>query len=154
MEGRCGIERNRGGVSRGDFVVDSLDVGAGTSVIGERANMTVTDERLNQLANDPMMCNITPEMQECLRELIEMRVSRITQSDWKRLNRVFKTTSDKTIDQDMQIEQQKIVMEDLSMLIRMMVTKHKRGKLDDEYCQKALDYLQRKGLQGSVLRAT
>ena len=35
--------------------------------------MTVTDERLNQLANDPMMCNITPELQECVRELIAFR---------------------------------------------------------------------------------
>lgn len=35
--------------------------------------MTVTDERLNQLANDPMMCNITPEMQGYLRELIALR---------------------------------------------------------------------------------
>lgn len=46
-----------------------------------------------------------------------------------------------------------IIQEDLSMLIRMMVTKHRRGKLDEEYCEKALDYLQRKGLQGSLLRA-
>ena len=35
--------------------------------------MTVTDERLNQLANDPMMCNITPEVQQCLRELVALR---------------------------------------------------------------------------------
>jgi len=47
-----------------------------------------------------------------------------------------------------------LVIEDLSMLIRMMVTKHRRGNLDEEYCQKAMDYLQREGLQGSVLRAS
>ena len=35
--------------------------------------MRTTDERLNQLANDPMMCNITHEVQECLRELIVLR---------------------------------------------------------------------------------
>jgi hypothetical protein len=40
------------------------------------------------------------------------------------------------------------------MLIRMMVTKHRRGKLDEDYCLKALDYLKRKGLQGNVLRTT
>lgn len=48
---------------------------------------------------------------------------------------------------------QGIVSGDLSMLIRMMITKHHRGKLDEEYCQKALDYLQRHGLQGSIIRA-
>ena len=37
--------------------------------------MAVTNERLNQLANDPMMCNITPEVQECLRELIALRAA-------------------------------------------------------------------------------
>jgi len=37
--------------------------------------MTVTDLRLNQLANDPMMCNITLEVQECLRELIALRAA-------------------------------------------------------------------------------
>lgn len=47
----------------------------------------------------------------------------------------------------------RIVTEDLSMLIRMMVTKFRRGKLDEEYCSKAMDYLERKGLQGSVIRA-
>lgn len=47
---------------------------------------------------------------------------------------------------------QDVIMVDLSMLIRMLITKHKRGKLDDEYCAKALDYLQRKGLQGNILR--
>lgn len=46
-----------------------------------------------------------------------------------------------------------LALQDMSMLIRMMVTKHRRGKLDEEYCQKALDYLQRKGLQGSIIRA-
>ena len=35
--------------------------------------MAVTDERLNQLANDPLMCNITPEVQGCLRELQSLR---------------------------------------------------------------------------------
>lgn len=35
--------------------------------------MPVTHERLNQLANDPMMSNVTPEVQECLRELIRLR---------------------------------------------------------------------------------
>lgn len=114
----------------------------------------VENARLDQLANDPMMCNITPEVQECLRELIDLRDSKVSESDWKRLNRVFKTTSDKTIDQDMQIENQKIAMEDLSMIIRMMVTKHRHRKLDEEYCQKAMDYLTSKGLQGSILRAS
>lgn len=33
--------------------------------------MTVSDERLYQLAYDPMMCNISEEVQECLRELVE-----------------------------------------------------------------------------------
>jgi hypothetical protein len=42
---------------------------------------------------------------------------------------------------------------DMSMMLRMMVTKHRRGKLDEEYCQKVLDYLQRKGLQGNIIRA-
>lgn len=46
-----------------------------------------------------------------------------------------------------------IIQEDLSMLVRMLVTKHRRGKLDEEYCQNAMDYLQRKGLQGNILRA-
>jgi hypothetical protein len=48
----------------------------------------------------------------------------------------------------------RIVTEDLSMFLRMMVTKHRRGKLDEEYCVKALDFLERHGLQGSVIRAT
>lgn len=73
-------------------------------------------------------------------------VCKYTDADWERLNRVFKSTSDKTIDQD-------IIIGDLSMMIRMMVTKHRRGKLDEEYIQKVMDYLQRKGLQGSVIRA-
>lgn len=46
-----------------------------------------------------------------------------------------------------------LALTDMSMLIRMMITKYRRGKLDEEYCKKALDYLQRKGLQGSVIRA-
>lgn len=50
-------------------------------------------------------------------------------------------------------DEKEIVLEDMSMLIRMMVTKFRRGKLDEEYCAKAMDYLTRKGLQGSVLRA-
>jgi hypothetical protein len=51
-------------------------------------------------------------------------------------------------------QRREIVVGDLSMLIRMMVTKHRRGKLDEDYCLKALDYLKRKGLQGNVLRTT
>ena len=35
--------------------------------------MTVSDERLYQLAYDPMMCNISEDVQECLRELVELR---------------------------------------------------------------------------------
>lgn len=85
--------------------------------------------------------------------LAAMKVKAITENDWKRLNRVFKTTSDKTIDQDIEIEKLKITIGDMSMLLRMMVTKHRRGKLDEEYCLKVLDYLQRKGLQGNILRA-
>jgi dihydrodipicolinate synthase/N-acetylneuraminate lyase len=46
-----------------------------------------------------------------------------------------------------------LVIGDMSMLLRMMVTKFRRGKLDDEYCDKVLDYLVRKGLQGNILRA-
>ena len=46
-----------------------------------------------------------------------------------------------------------LVVGDMSMLIRMMVTKFRRGKLDEEYCAKAMDYLTRKVLQGSILRA-
>ena len=38
-----------------------------------RTTMTISDARLDQLANDPMMCNISPEVQEALRELIEAR---------------------------------------------------------------------------------
>jgi len=49
--------------------------------------------------------------------------------------------------------EKELALEDMSMLIRMMVTKFRRGKLDEEYCEKALDYLKRKGLQGSILRA-
>lgn len=51
------------------------------------------------------------------------------------------------------IAQDQIIKENLSMLLRRIITKHQRGKLDDEFCQKALDYLKRKELQGSVLRA-
>ena len=36
----------------------------------------ITDERLEQLANDPMMCNISPEVKECLQELIRLRKER------------------------------------------------------------------------------
>ena len=39
---------------------------------GGRMGM-ITTERFNQLANDPMMCNITSEVQECLQELIALR---------------------------------------------------------------------------------
>lgn len=46
-----------------------------------------------------------------------------------------------------------LALEDMSMLISMMVTKFRRGKLDEEYCVKAMDYLTRKGLQGSIIRA-
>ena len=35
--------------------------------------MTVSDERLYQLAYDPMMCNISKEVNECLQELVELR---------------------------------------------------------------------------------
>jgi hypothetical protein len=33
----------------------------------------ITDERLQQLAYDPMMCNVTPDFLMCFRELIEAR---------------------------------------------------------------------------------
>jgi hypothetical protein len=33
----------------------------------------ITDERLQQLAYDPMMCNVTPDFLACFRELIEAR---------------------------------------------------------------------------------
>ena len=49
-----------------------------TSPFDERekeGSMTVSSHRLNQLANDPLMCNITPEVQECLRELIALRAA-------------------------------------------------------------------------------
>lgn len=46
-----------------------------------------------------------------------------------------------------------LIIGDMSMFLRMMVTKFKRGKLDEEYCNKIIVYLERKGLQGSVLRA-
>ena len=45
------------------------------------------------------------------------------------------------------------IIGDLSMFIRMMITKHRRGKLDEEYILKITDYLERKGLQGNILRA-
>jgi|GEM_PF-5137377 hypothetical protein len=35
--------------------------------------MSVSDERLDQLAYDPMMCNISEEVQECLAELVVYR---------------------------------------------------------------------------------
>ena len=35
----------------------------------------VSDKRLEQLANDPMMCNISSEVQQCLRELIRSRAA-------------------------------------------------------------------------------
>lgn len=53
---------------------------------------------------------------------------------------------------NMSEREKELAIGDMSMLIRMMVTKHRRGKLDEEYCQKALDYLQRKGLQGNIIR--
>lgn len=37
-------------------------------------SMAISDERLDQLANDPMMCNISPETKDALRELIRTRV--------------------------------------------------------------------------------
>jgi hypothetical protein len=37
--------------------------------------MSVSDERLDQLANDPMMCNITVETQSVLRETITLRAT-------------------------------------------------------------------------------
>lgn len=43
--------------------------------------MPVTDERLHQLAYDPMMCNITPEVLECLRELNGLRWKKATVED-------------------------------------------------------------------------
>jgi hypothetical protein len=33
----------------------------------------VTNERLQQLAYDPMMCNISPEVLDCLRDLVEAK---------------------------------------------------------------------------------
>ena len=86
--------------------------------------------------------------------LAAMQEKKITDGDWARLNRVFKTTSDKTIDQDIEINKLKITIGDLSMMVRMMITKYRRGKLDEEYLQKVADYLQRKGLQGNILRTT
>ena len=53
---------------------------------------------------------------------------------------------------NMSEREKELAIGDMSMLIRMMVTKHRIGKLDEEYCQKALDYLQRKGLQGNIVR--
>lgn len=49
--------------------------------------------------------------------------------------------------------EKELALEDMSMLIRMMVTKFRSGKLDEEYCAKAMERLTRKGLQGSVIRA-
>lgn len=43
--------------------------------------MPVSDERLHQLAYDPMMFNITPEVLECLRELDGLRWKKITAED-------------------------------------------------------------------------
>jgi hypothetical protein len=45
-----------------------------------------------------------------------------------------------------------IIIGDLSMMIRILITKFKRGKLDDEYIKKCQDYLQRYGLQGNIIR--
>ena len=46
---------------------------AAPSTQGKAEMGAISDNRLNQLANDPMMCNITPEVQGALRELIERR---------------------------------------------------------------------------------
>ena len=35
--------------------------------------MKITEKRLDQLANDPMICNISAEVQNALRELIVVR---------------------------------------------------------------------------------
>jgi hypothetical protein len=39
----------------------------------EENKVTISDERLYQLAYDPLMCNISEEVQECLRELVGAR---------------------------------------------------------------------------------
>ena len=46
----------------------------------------------------------------------------------------------------------KIIIGDLSMMLRMMITKFERGKLNDDYIKKVKDYLQRKDLQGNIIR--
>ena len=38
-----------------------------------RNDASVSDERLDQLAYDSMMCNISPEVLSCLRELVKLR---------------------------------------------------------------------------------
>jgi len=45
-----------------------------------------------------------------------------------------------------------IMITDLRMIIQKMVRLHRQSNLDEAYCLKALDYLKRKGLEGSVLR--
>lgn len=51
------------------------------------------------------------------------------------------------------MKKQGVIIGDLSMVLRRMVIKHRRGKLDDDFCLVVLDYLQRKELQGNFLRA-
>jgi hypothetical protein len=53
----------------------------------------------------------------------------------------------------MNTHEQEIIIGDLSMFIRILITKHRRGKLDEEYCEKVMSYLQRKNLQGNIIRA-
>lgn len=51
------------------------------------------------------------------------------------------------------INKQRTVIGDLSVLLRRMITKHRSGKLGEEFCVLAQGYLRRRGLQGNVLRA-
>lgn len=49
-------------------------------------------------------------------------------------------------------DEKDLIIGDLSMMIRRMITKFERGKLDKEYLDKVKDYLKRKNLEGLIIR--
>lgn len=75
----CGLEPTTyptyGGIQRSDarYLHSPPDMPGMKVDVKQREQLPVFDERLDQLAYDPMMCNISPEVLGCLRELVRLR---------------------------------------------------------------------------------
>jgi len=48
--------------------------------------------------------------------------------------------------------EEELLVQDLSMIVRMLVRRLQKHQVGEDICERAMEYLKRKGLEGSVLR--